>query len=63
MALADANYRFICIDVGAKGTQGDANVFSHCKFGQMIKSNDPRLNLPPDDLIGNEPLPYFFHRR
>lgn len=27
MAVADANYRFISIDVGAKGPEGDANVF------------------------------------
>lgn len=44
MALVDANYRFISIDVGAKGSEGDANIFSRSELGRMIKSDDPNLN-------------------
>lgn len=60
MAVADANYRFISIDVGARGSEGDANVFSRSELGRMIKSDDPHLFLPPDAFVGGEKLPYFF---
>ncbi|XP_055309488.1 uncharacterized protein LOC129573202 [Sitodiplosis mosellana] len=60
MALVDANYRFISIDVGARGSEGDANVFSRSELGRMIKTDDPLLNLPPDAFVGGEKLPYFF---
>lgn len=59
MALADANYRFITIDVGAKGAEGDANVFSGSELGRMIKSDDPLLCLPPDSFVGSVQLPYY----
>lgn len=55
MGLVDANYRFISIDVGARGSEGDANVFNRSTLGRMIKSDDPNLNLPPDALVGTEP--------
>lgn len=60
MGLVDANYRFISIDVGARGSEGDANVFNRSTLGRMIKSDDPNLNLPPDALVGTEPLPHYF---
>lgn len=60
MRLPDANYRFIAIDVGAEGSEGDANVFSRSELGRFIKSDDAQLHLPPDALIGREPLPYYF---
>lgn len=60
MALVDANYRFISIDIGAKGSEGDANIFSHSELGRMIKSDDPNMDLPPDALVGQEVMPYYF---
>lgn len=60
MAAVDANYRFISIDVGAKGAEGDANVFSRSELGRKIKEDSPSLNLPPDSLVGNTILPYYF---
>lgn len=60
MAIAAANYSFITIDVGAKGAEGDANVFARTEIGRMIKEDCPNLNLPPDALVGNQYLQYFF---
>lgn len=60
MATADANYRFTSIDVGAKGAEGDANVFSRSELGIMIKEDSSLLNLPPDSFIGNSFLPFYF---
>ena len=56
MALADSNYRFISMDDGAKGAEGDANIFSRSELGRMIKTDDAHLNLPPDAVVGCEPL-------
>lgn len=60
MAIADANYRFIAIDVGDKGSDGDANVFSQTELGQMIKEDNARLLLPQNAVLGNTYLPYCF---
>lgn len=60
MAVADANYRFVSIDVGAKGAEGDSNIFARTELGRMIKNDSPMLNLPPDSRIRNEYLPYYF---
>lgn len=60
MAIADANYRFLSIDIGGKGSEGDSNIFSRTKLGKMIKDDDARLCLPPDSQIGHENVPYFF---
>lgn len=60
MACVDANYRFICIDVGGRGAEGDGALFDRIEIGRMIKSNDPDLHLPPDAPVGNTTLPHFF---
>lgn len=56
--IADANYRFIYIDVGAYGTEGDANVFANSSFGKAIIADS--LRFPPNMRVGNEDLPFFF---
>lgn len=60
MATSDANYKFISIDVGAAGAEGDSNVFSRTKLGSMIKEDHIELNLPPDAQIAANFLPHFF---
>lgn len=39
MAVADGDYRFTYVDIGAYGTEGDANVFQNCSLGKAIKEN------------------------
>lgn len=56
MGLVDANYRFISIDFGARGSDGDANGFSRSELGHMIKTDDPLLHLPS---VGDIQLPYY----
>lgn len=58
MAVADANYRFIAVDIGAPGRRSDGGVFNDSRIGQRLKSGD--LNIPqPDSLEENGPkLPY-----
>lgn len=60
MVVADANYKFVSIDVGGRGAEGDAHIFSRIKLGKMVKEDDPELNLPPNSPIMNRNLPYFF---
>lgn len=45
MAIADANLRFIAIDVGAFGKEGDSTVFRDSPLGKKLYSG--KLNLPP----------------
>ena len=52
MALVDANYRFIAIDVGSFGRNSDGGVFSRCTMGKKIAGK--RFRFPPP-----EPLPNF----
>lgn len=45
MALADANYKFIFIDVGCKGRISDGGVFNRSALSQALQNNT--LNIPP----------------
>lgn len=36
MAISDANYKFIHVNVGAFGSEGDSGVFESTKIGQKI---------------------------
>lgn len=44
LAIVDAKYRFVAIDVGAYGREGDAGVFAKSKMGKQI--NDGLFNIP-----------------
>ena len=50
LAVVDANYNFIIVDVGAYGRQSDASVFANSAFGKKLKNN--KLPLPEE-----KPLP------
>jgi hypothetical protein len=34
MALVDANYKYLIIDVGAYGSNSDGGIFANCQFGK-----------------------------
>ena len=67
MGLVDSRYRFIMIDVGACGTEGDSNTFHNCAFGEKFFADQipfPQLKLLPDThirapfvIIGDEAFP------
>lgn len=53
MALVDANYEFIYVDVGAAGRAGDAGVYNQSTLKKAIISNS--LNLPSPAFIQGSP--------
>lgn len=67
LALVDANYKFVAVDVGSYGKEGDSNIFRKSLIGQKIASNN--FNIPeakplhntnvnlPHFLIGDEAFP------
>ena len=60
MALADAKYKFIYIDVGSPGRNSDGGIFANCKLAKGMR--DGTLNIPNDDVLPqdnvNGPMPY-----
>jgi len=62
MAVADADLRFIMVDIGAYGRNSDGGVFAHSKFGKALTKGD--LPLPPSRLLPNGAdlglMPYVF---
>ena len=60
MALVDADYRFIYVDIGEYGSNCDGAIFKNSEFGQAyLKGN---LDVPPPKALPNFPegglLPY-----
>ncbi|XP_060880085.1 uncharacterized protein LOC132951996 [Metopolophium dirhodum] len=59
MAVVDSEYRFIHINVGAYGREGDSSVFKECPFGKKLYSE--QLGLPaPKPLPNTEDKPQPF---
>ena len=60
MAVVDARYRFIYIDIGAFGRQSDGNIFQNCTLGQALRNQT--LNLPPPTKLprSERRLPFVF---
>lgn len=60
MALVDADYNFIFVDIGCQGRISDGGVFRNCQLYTKIEDND--LNLPrPSPLIGRTlKIPFVF---
>lgn len=59
MAVVDADYCFITIDVGAYGKDSDSTIFKECPFGKKLYSE--QLNLPAPTCLpntNNSPQPY-----
>lgn len=54
-ALVDAEYKFIAIDVGSYGREGDASIFHKSPIGKKIKNNAWNLpqpkNIPSTDIV------------
>jgi len=49
LALVDANYNFIMIDVGSFGRSSDGGIFSHSTLGKRMENGS--LNIPPDSCL------------
>ena len=56
LALADANYKFIYVDIGCNGRISDGGVFRNSSLSTAIDENI--LNIPPPRKVGASVLPY-----
>lgn len=56
LALADANYKFLYVDVGCNGRISDGGVFRNSSLSSAMENN--LLNIPMPRYIGDVLLPY-----
>jgi hypothetical protein len=54
LAVADAKYKFIVVDIGAEGSASDSGVFSSSSFGKSILEST--IELPQQKVIGTHSL-------
>ncbi len=59
MALVDADYKFIWIDVGDNGIASDAQIFNSSELPEFIETG--QIGLPPAVPLPNDdrPMPFF----
>ena len=59
LALVDAQYKFLWVDIGGQGSQSDCQIFNSSELKEALE--DGSLNLPPADAMPNDdqPTPYF----
>lgn len=59
MALVDANYKFLWVDIGANGGACDAQVWNSCRFKALIEREE--MGIPEDEPLpgDDQPIPYF----
>ncbi|XP_064105038.1 putative nuclease HARBI1 [Macrobrachium nipponense] len=61
LAIADASYKFLYVDVGAIGSESDVGVFVQTYLGEMLLKQEANLS-QPEALLGQakgSPLDYF----
>ncbi|CAK1598457.1 unnamed protein product [Parnassius mnemosyne] len=52
MAVANADYSFVSVDVGAYGGNSDSKIFKNCNFGKNLERT--QLNLPESKTLPND---------
>ncbi|XP_055838084.1 uncharacterized protein LOC129916902 [Episyrphus balteatus] len=59
LAVADANYKFTYVDIGAFGSQSDSGIFTNSTFGMLLERD--QMNFPSSSPLPGETLnlPYF----
>lgn len=58
LAISDAKYRFIIVDIGAPGRQGDSGVLTNSRLMNLLE--DDKLKIPPHVQLDNKKFPYVF---
>ncbi|XP_030758030.1 protein ALP1-like [Sitophilus oryzae] len=62
LAVCDAKYNFICVDIGAYGSHSDGGVLNNSSFGKKLLADD--LDIPQSEELPNCPtkikIPHFF---
>jgi hypothetical protein len=59
MALVDADYRFIWVEVGANGASSDAQIFNSCELKEAILDGSIDFPAPEPIVEGDQDVPYF----
>lgn len=49
LALVDANYNFICVDIGSYGSQSDGGIFDKSSLMKTLETN--KLQIPAESVI------------
>lgn len=49
LAIVDANYKYVAVDIGSYGREGDAGIFRKSNMGQQITNHD--FQMPPESPI------------
>jgi len=57
LALVDAQYKFLAVDIGSYGKNSDGGILSNSNLGKALEKN--KLNIPNDQYLPstNEKLP------
>lgn len=58
MAICDAQYRFLCVDIGKPGSESDGGVFSRSEMGRQFENNIMNLPGPQPLTHGGQNVPY-----
>lgn len=60
MAVADSDYSFIAVDVGAEGSHNDAAILNNSELWTRVRNN--QMHIPPAEQLpnSNNEMPYFF---
>lgn len=59
MALVDADYKFLYVDVGATGCSSDGGIFSATALREALEHNTLRMPTPEPLPGGETPIPYY----
>ena len=60
LAIVDADYKFIWVDVGAQGSASDAQIFNHVDLRQAVEENWMDIPNPEPFPHDDRDTPYFF---
>jgi hypothetical protein len=59
MAMVDANYQFLYIDVGRSGQSSDGGVFGDCTLRTALEEGTLRLPAPKPLQHDTDPMPFY----
>ena len=61
MALVDADYKFLWMDVGFDGSNNDASIYNGSELKEVHENPNNPFHLPEDKLLPGDdvPVPYF----
>lgn len=57
MAMCDAQYRFIYVDIGHYGKDNDASIFGQSQMFSLMENGD--LTVPSPKLLGEQQVPHY----